>query len=96
MLEAYMNEFESKTHGAKEFSRVGYQNPIETLANMQHYGLPTNLLDWSENALSALFFALSDEKCENTTQDACVYLLNPAKMNLARSVRVYVPVMGLF
>ncbi len=28
---------------------------------MQHYGAPTRLLDWSENAFMALWFALEDE-----------------------------------
>jgi hypothetical protein len=32
--------------------------PLEVLAFMQHYGLPTRLLDWSTNFLSALFFAV--------------------------------------
>lgn len=44
-----------------EFSaRAGHQatNSWEVLAEMQHYGTPTRLLDWSETLSSGLFFAL--------------------------------------
>lgn len=41
-------------------ARSGKQsnNSWETLAEMQHSGIPTRLLDWSETLSSALFFAL--------------------------------------
>ena len=49
----------------------------ETLFEMQHYGIPTRLLDWSETFCIALFFAVYS----HTEQDAAIYLLNPKKLN---------------
>lgn len=60
--------------------RDGQQQPekkIELLFEMQHYGIPTRLLDWSENALVALWFAVE----KNRNVDAAVWVLNAPKWN---------------
>ncbi|MCG7345518.1 FRG domain-containing protein [Sporosarcina sp. ACRSL] len=49
---------------------------------MQHYGVPTRLLDWTEDALIALAFAVEKRKTEDANEeDACVWILNPFKLN---------------
>jgi len=44
---------------------------------MQHYGMPTRLLDWSEGSLLALHFAIRS----NTRSDAAVWVLDPWWLN---------------
>lgn len=51
----------------------------EFLFLMQHYDVPTRLLDWSESAMVALWFALNSKASER--EFASIWVLNPAKLN---------------
>lgn len=49
---------------------------------MQHYGVPTRLLDWSEDALIALAFTVEQRTSDDAyLEDACVWLLDPFELN---------------
>ncbi len=80
-------EFRFRADGAQEaVERVGYTDG-DYIALMQHYSAATNFLDWTEDALSALYFALEgflDEKAQKTDKDAALYIFSPALYNYAR------------
>jgi len=50
----------AKLQNPEDFANIVF--PINMLAKMQHYGLPTRLLDVTENALIALFFACNEHR----------------------------------
>jgi hypothetical protein len=52
---------------------------FEWLFLMQHYGVATRLLDWSESPLVSLYFALSDET--QAEEDAALWVLSPTELN---------------
>lgn len=63
------------------------KNDWEVLFFMQHYGIPTRLLDWSENPFIALYFALTSapfkvvHKKREYEEDACIWVLDPVAWN---------------
>ncbi len=49
----------------------------ERLITMQHYGMPTRLLDISRNPLVAIFFACNNMECKN--QDGTIFIFSPIR-----------------
>jgi FRG domain len=58
----------------RECAAAGYERAdgLIDLAEVQHYGLATDLLDWTSNPMVALFFACSEEQEE----DGAVFTFN--------------------
>lgn len=86
-------EFSEK---AKECLEYDVNTRIEWECIAQHYGIPTRILDWTTNAINALFFAVGDctigETAENDIQrfiasegfgsgGGAVFVINPIEIN---------------
>lgn len=76
-VEAEWVSFKRFRQNAGRFIGDGRPSEWDWMFLMQHYGVPTRLLDWSENPLVALYFAASSHPDE----DGYLWVLLPCEMN---------------
>ncbi len=95
VINPLFKSFKVKAFGAKEIYAGGDDSRIGILASMQHYSVPTNILDWTPAAFVALYFAVEDYMVYNEQEKrvrrrpekaAELWLLNPGRLNQARDI----------
>ncbi|MGH8498561.1 MAG: FRG domain-containing protein [Methylococcales bacterium] len=83
-------------------ARTRYANPPANddwagwLSLMQHYGLPTRLLDWSLSPQVAAFFATSKyhDAANIETKAACIWVIDAIKLNKSQGFEAVAPPMN--
>lgn len=84
-------EFKYRADGAPEVMDRSYYGISDYLALMQHYEVNTNLMDWSEDAFTSLYFALekliTHEK-RVQEKDAAIFVFSPHLYNEARNYMI--------
>ncbi len=91
ILESLLDLFKVKAYNAPELIDKTLNDDVRVIAAMQHYTVPTNLLDWTTSVFVAIYFALMSEINEQKSkdeEDAVIYILNPIRMNVVRN-RIY-------
>lgn len=80
--------FKTLVDGAPEIPFYGTFSDGDYIALMQHYGIDTNVIDFSDNAFIALYLALKyyskEEGNVKKQRDCAIYLLNPVIYNRYR------------
>jgi len=80
-----LESFLAKSRGTSELADTGVMRrdneQIEYIADMQHYGVPTNLLDWSEDVSVSIYFATAGHSSGN----AAIYVFQPYFYNFIRN-----------
>lgn len=80
-------EFKYRADGAPEVMDRSYYGISDYLGLMQHYQVSTNLMDWSEDAFTGLYFALEQlitKEKETADADAAIFVFSPYLYNDAR------------
>lgn len=80
-LDAERKAFEVFERLAPRFA-IQQKRDWHTLVDMQHYGIPTRLMDWTSVLGLAVFFATSTYRpSRNDENHFSIYVLNPSKLN---------------
>lgn len=84
-------EFKFRADGAPEVMDKSFYGISDYLALMQHYGVNTNLMDWSEDAFTSLYFALEKlitHEERTAKKDAAIFVFSPHLYNEARTYMI--------
>jgi hypothetical protein len=88
----FTNRFRSRASNRHQWLPT-YDDCAHWLSLMQHYGLPTRLLDWSRSPLIAAYFAVEKYVYDRSSEptDACIWALEPHALNVAEGFEKVTP-----
>ncbi|MGO9171258.1 MAG: FRG domain-containing protein [Rhodomicrobium sp.] len=77
MKEGYIaHEFRRRAHSRLK----DVKSPFDWLCAMQHFGVPTRLLDWTESLSVALFFSVSTSEFDEDVITPTLWVLDPGRL----------------
>jgi hypothetical protein len=65
--------------------RTGREDNVDLYFLQQHYGMPTRLLDWSNNPMAALYFAVMDKNKDGI--DGAFFAMDAYNLPFSQSVK---------
>ncbi len=69
--------------------RLGDESPEEIYFLQQHYGMPTRLLDWSNNPMAGLFFAAQSCNKDSGENDAALFMMDAYQLAPEQKARCH-------